>query len=335
MKLPHYFFQSPFFQFSQFSDLLKSVGLEISESERRDAQALLNKRLPPVTSEEMVCAIFGINRGLLWSFLNSQARHYRTFSIPKGNGTRQIQAPRVALKILQKWIGTQLANSYDAPDHVFGFVPGRSHLQAAQVHTGANWVFSVDIENFFPSTPIALVGLTLRAHGLGSIGSKIISELACLNGFLPQGAPSSPAISNLCFRAMDNELAAVAAKHGAALSRYADDVTFSGPGDFPEQLREAVLESFAQSPWKLSTKKTKLSVSPQRLKVHGLLVHGNSVRLTKGYRNQLRAYEHLLKAGKISPDSLPTIRGHLEYLRLVEKFVATQNNGAALPPHTQ
>ena len=155
--------------------------------------------------------------------------------------------------------------------------------------------------------------------GFNQLGAKVVACLACFQGNLAQGAPSSPVLSNICFSDLDQQLADVAAKYRVRMSRYADDIVFSGVKDFPTQLQEDVLSLFPPSPWKLAEHKTSVDVLPNRLKVHGLLVHGEKIRLTKGYRNQMRAYQHLMDQGTIRESDRARIRGHLSYAAAVNR----------------
>jgi Retron-type reverse transcriptase len=319
MRLPQPLLDSPFFQFDRLADLERALGDVNDEAELSEVRRLAAVGLPPIATLGVLATMLGINRGLIWSLINRTPRYYRAFTIPKGRGYRRIYAPKIALKIPQKWIGVQLARHYIAPNHVFGFVPGRSHVDAARVHVGARWVFSMDIEDFFPSTPKRLVEQILVDLGYGLPGAEIIAALTCLNGSLAQGAPSSPVLSNLCFAPWDKALAVYAERSGVRLSRYADDVVFSGEGDYPEGLREEVEALLRTSPWKISEHKVSLSIAPKRLKVHGLLVHGERIRLTKGYRNRIRAYRHLLGSREdIGPDFLRRVTGHLSYAKSVD-----------------
>jgi hypothetical protein len=260
----------------------------------------------------------GINPGLVWSFLNRPNRHYRRFSLPKGKGFREIQAPRVALKVVQKWLSVQLQRKYVAPAHVHGFVSGRSHLTAASAHSAARWVHKIDICDFFGSTPSLVVKETMKGIGYSDVGSEIVTSLTTLNGFLTQGSPTSPVLSNLAFGVVDQKLTALATKYGIRLTRYADDIVFSGIGEAPRTLQAEIEFIFFQTPWRLSEKKTHVSRFPSRLKVHGLLVHGERVRLTKGYRNRIRGFRHALAAGRIKPHDQKRIGGHLQYAKQVE-----------------
>jgi RNA-directed DNA polymerase len=197
---------------------------------------------------------------------------------------------------------------------------GRSHAAAAAEHCRARWVFSVDIKDFFQSTPTELVALSLEKIGFTEQGSLLLSSLACLRGVLAQGAPTSPVLSNICFDSIDQKLLKVALQHNVRLTRYADDIVFSGTSEFPLILRDQVLEIFVEGPWRLAAQKTKLFELPDRLKVHGLLVHGESIRLTKGYRNKLRAYRHLLSIGGIRDSDRAKVIGHVIYGAFIDKL---------------
>ena len=318
MRLPQHLLESPYFLFSSLQELVSSLGEFANVNERADIQRLSDMGLPPVTSKEALAAMFGVNPGLIWSFQHRSVRHYRSFEIKKGTGYRRIDAPKVGLKMVQKWLSVHFQKVFAAPDHVFGFVPGRSHIDAAKRHCSASWVFSVDIENFFPSTPQWLVRSALERIGYTPAGAELIAALSCLRGFLAQGAPTSPVISNMVFQEIDIQLAEVAQRNNARLTRYADDIVFSGIDAFPENLQGEVEALFLNRPWKLAQHKTSISRLPNRLKVHGLLVHGDSARLTKGYRKRVRAFRHLMAQGRVRDEDVSKLKGHLEYARQVE-----------------
>jgi len=314
MRLPQPLLDSPYFVFSTIEEFARALDWKIQDEELDAIKSLNARGLPPVTSVVALSTMFGISAGLIWSFVNRPNRHYRTFTIPKGSSVRVITAPRVALKIIQKWLAVQLSKIYQPEPHVFGFVLGRSHVDAAQVHVNAKWVFSVDIHNFFPTTPNDLVVSSLRHLEFPQVSALLIARLACYKGTLPQGSPCSPVLSNICFSASDRILAVIARRYGVRLSRYADDIVYSGIGDFPASLIEDVNDLFAAPlPWTLSTHKTNFVSAPARLKVHGLLVSGTDVRLTKGYRKRLRAFRHSIDAGRVKESDQTKIKGHLRY----------------------
>jgi hypothetical protein len=207
---------------------------------------------------------------------------------------------------------------------VYGFVRGRTHIDAAIKHRGAKWVFSCDIRDFFSSTPRAYVEECMRQLGYDPTQANLISGLCCFRGGLAQGSPASPVLSNICADALDQRLVRIAEKYSCKYTRYADDVTFSGAAEVPVGLEGEVANIFHESPWELAPGKTQLSESPSRLKVHGLLVHTDAPKLTKGYRNKLRAYRHLAANGKLVND-VTRVQGHLSYAADFDRRVAAEN----------
>jgi retron-type reverse transcriptase len=290
-------------------DLCATHGMTIAE--------LVSRGFPPVVSIRCLGILFGYSSKFIGAIYRQTERYYREFYIPKGSQKRVIHAPRVALKVIQKWFGEHVANALSFDDTVFGFVRGRSAVQGAAVHCGAKWIYSIDIENFFPSTPESLVTRALGELGYPQHGAELISKLCCYKGNLAQGSPASPVISNLVFKEVDQDLRDLAARHGVRYTRYADDLVFSGVGSMPQKVPHEVRVKVASHGWTISEGKEHYAERPQRLKVYGLLVHGEKPRLTKGYRNRIRAYQHLLDTGKVKPDDVARVLGHLAYARSV------------------
>lgn len=322
MKLPQHLVESRFFCFSEYEDFLKAIEVVVDDSELQRISRLVDNGHLPLTSKEVLATIFGMNAGIIWSLVNRTERHYRRFSIPKGKGKREIIAPRVGLKIIQKWISVQLQNSISFSDHVFGFVPGLCHIDAASQHVEAKWIYSVDLENFFPSTPKSWVLTNLCGLGYDYGSAELITKLSCFDGYLAQGAPSSPVLSNISMLGVDHSLSALARKLGVRVTRYADDITFSSTESFPESLPEIIADIFRGTPWSISKGKTNFAKLPARLKVHGLLVNGASVKLTKGYRNKLRAYRHVLGSGECRQEDKARLLGHMLYAKQVSRYAS-------------
>ncbi len=308
---------SPLFQFESANDLVIALGDRATEQHVIQINELIAAGLPPIVSEEALAVMLGINSGLVWSFIQRPRRHYRTFNLPKGTGVRPIAAPRVALKIVQKWLSVHLSIAYQAPDHVFGFVPGRSHLDAALHHQGAEWSYSADIENFFGSTPQNAVRDSFLSLGYDVSAAQLCASLTCFNGFLAQGAPTSPVLSNLCFRDFDNVLIELSIKYDCRVTRYADDIVFSGTGSFNDDLRSELAHKFVNTPWKIVPQKESVQPVKGRIKIHGLLIKPDEVRLTKGYRNKIRAYSHLLATKGANLHHQRNLIGHVQFARYV------------------
>ena len=278
-------------------ELIMMMGSKIKPNEADLIQYYFATGLPPVTSRTALAAMFGYNQGFVWSLLNRPNHHYRQFNIPKGKNYRKINAPKVALKIIQKWLATHFQICWETHDAAFGFVPGRSHLAAAHQHLGAQWVGSVDIKDFFPSTSKEKILIALEKLGYQDDFSKsALIKLTCLNGGLAQGSPCSPVLSNIVLHDLDIKLTNFAKDHGYTYTRYADDLVMSGNTEDGSTAIEMMRASLEGSNWEVADHKTTLAELPRRLKVHGLLMQGKEIRLTKGYRNRIRAFKHLLNS---------------------------------------
>jgi RNA-directed DNA polymerase len=321
MRLPQPILESQWFTFDSERELISALGTEVDAAEVDEVLRLSALGLPPVTSREVLGTMIGVNAGFIWSLERRSRKQYRSFAIKKGKGERTIFAPRVGLKVIQKWLSEQIQRNYTPPDHVFGFVPGRSHIMAAKVHCSAKWVLSNDIKDFFPSTPHVVVSGELVALGYLKGQADLIASLCCLNGYLAQGSPASPILSNLALKDIDKRLVEIALGYGCRLTRYADDIVLSGRDEFNVLIQKDIEELFRETFWRLSNEKSEFNHLPNRLKVHGLLVSGDVPRLTKGYRNRIRAFKHLTLQGKINATDIRKISGHLQYAAQLEGFL--------------
>jgi len=280
---------------------------------------LFGEGLPPVASEYCLAVLFGYSMDFVFALSKHPHKFYRTFDIRNGKKTRKINAPRVALKVIQKWLGFHLANTSEFPPHVFGFVKGKSFVDAAKAHIDADWVYSVDILNFFPSISSQRVAAALIAKGYSEHGAGLISNLCCLNDALAQGSPASPVLSNLVMQDCDNKLLDIAARHNLKVTRYADDITFSGKGAKVPEFEQELNTLFQEQGLVLNEQKRFYAEKSkgQRLKVHGLLVKEDTVKLTKGYRNKIRAFKHLLNNGKVEENDIARLTGHVKFADFV------------------
>lgn len=286
-----------------------------------DLEQLVDKGLPPALSVRVIACLFGFSPSFVGAMVQRSHRYYRTFSIAQRTKRREIQAPRVSLKVIQSWLGCHLAKALSFEQCVYGFVAGRSSALAATVHCGAQWVHSFDLKDFFTSTPAREVSLALIGLGYSSHAADLISSLCSYKGFLAQGSPASPVLSNLVFRPIDLYLSKIARELDCRYTRYADDLVFSGISTVPTNLANLVYSSLVNTQWKFSKEKEHFAQSPNRLKVHGLLVHGTSPRLTKGYRKRIRAFKHLLEENKVRPEDKQKFLGHLSYASSIEAII--------------
>jgi len=306
--------------FNSMNKYIESLPPSQVEKYQINLQFLYDKSFPLVVSEPCLAVLFGYSTDFVYALSKSQHKFYRTFQVKHGKKSRTIHSPRVALKVVQKWLGYHLSNATSFDSHVCGFIKGRSFVDAAKMHEGAKWVYSVDIADFFPTVSSEQVSEALISIGYLPESSELIANLCTLDKVLPQGSPASPVLSNLVMKGIDRELLCLADKYGLKVSRYADDIVFSGTGIFIDELPKAIDNIFEKSAFSLNQDKTFFADAEkgQRLKVHGLLVKSDKVTLTKGYRNKIRAFKHMLAQGKVCEDDMPSLQGHMKFSEFIE-----------------
>ncbi len=296
---------------------IRALGPLHGERNREAINQLVGSNLPPVASNVALSLLFGFSTRFLSAMASQPEKYYRTFTVKKGNGRRTIHAPKVALKVIQKWLAVHLAEAITFDDNVYGFVKGKSAFDAAKVHSNSKWIYSLDIENFFPTTPKELVKNGLLELGYPEYGAELIADLSCLNGYLAQGSPLSPFLSNLIFTELDKQFIAFASERRIRYSRYADDIILSGTEAIPNDIKSCK-EFIERSCWSVSENKEKLLEFPKQLKVHGLIVSGDEPRLPKRYRNKIRGYKHSLANENVREEDIAKLKGHLSYAKSIE-----------------
>ena len=155
---------------------------------------------------------------------------YTNFDIPKKlGGSRKISAPNIQLRHIQHKLRLEFEEHYKPTAYAHGFIKNRSILTNAQKHVKKNWVVNIDLQDFFTTVTAKRVYGLMRAKPFffdASVASYI-TNLVTYKGFVPQGATTSPIITNMiCYR-LDKSLAKYCIRHNITYTRYADDITFS------------------------------------------------------------------------------------------------------------
>lgn len=268
---------------------------------------------------------------------------YTRFTIPKRRGgTRTIEAPNDKLKTLQRRVLRRLLNPLSMPETVTGFVPGRSIVDNARPHTAMAVVINLDLADFFPSLTADRVEAAWRALGWGAEAATALTRICTHENHLPQGAPTSPALSNLVCRKLDTRLELLADANGGRYTRYADDITISLPGfgrnkrrrpHRSGQLRARPARGRAPSRGVLTTirriieaegfriqmkKKVRVQRAHQRQTATGLVVN-EEVNLPRETRRLIRAMQHHARLGKLDAAGQRRLRGLENLLKMVEE----------------
>jgi retron-type reverse transcriptase len=214
-------------------------------------QALEARGLPPIATAAELADSLGISiPRLRWLAFHSEAAtrvHYVTFEVPKrSGGTRVLATPHRSLAEAQRWIFERIVTLLPVEPEAHGFVRGRGILSNASPHAQRALVINLDLRDFFPSITFPRIRSVFQRAGYSPAVATILALLCTecprkrvtLNKqtyhvatgprALPQGASTSPGLSNQVARRLDRRLAGLATKLGATYTRYADDLTFSG-----------------------------------------------------------------------------------------------------------
>lgn len=203
------------------------MSTELSHSDE-----VLRQRFYLLQTRQDIAALLEVTDGSLTYhlFRSDPAERYRTFEIPKRRGgVRAISAPQTALKLIQRKLNQVLVAVYEPRRSIHGFVRDRNIITNATKHVGREWVFNIDLEDFFPTITFARVRAMFmsKPYGLPAAAATVLAQICCHDGRVPQGAPTSPIVSNMICAPLDAQLRRLAERHRAYYTRYADDITFS------------------------------------------------------------------------------------------------------------
>lgn len=207
----------------------KEISHELMECYMSYALNLMEKDLPPIFDFHHLTLLMKVNSNFLSSVISCPQKFYRDFTIPKrSSGTRTITAPYPSLKYIQRWILSNILDKVKIHGCAHGFVRKRSILTNVKIHQGNKYLLKIDLKDFFPSIKIDWVIQIFKELGYEHTVAFYMASICCCEDQLPQGAPTSPAISNIAVRHLDRRLYRLAKKFTLNYSRYADDIAFSG-----------------------------------------------------------------------------------------------------------
>lgn len=241
------------------------------------AENLLSKDLPVIFDKAHLSQVLQIKNLRIC---------YNTFQIQGNTKNREITAPSRNLKLRQKWILENILERIKVGDSVHGFVKNKSIVTNAKQHVKKTYMLNMDISNFFISIKQPQVMDVFHKIGYVKDVAEYLAELCCFKGVLPQGAPTSPYLSNIICMEMDVEIFKLADEYKAIFSRYADDITLSSEVDLNECVVRitAIIEKYG---FKVNCEKTRITNGKYRKIVTGLVV-GEQVKVPKKYKRKLK-----------------------------------------------
>lgn len=301
---------------------------EVEEEYILYIKPLLKNDVPIIFDFNHLCLLLGRNQAYLASVINSNISHYREFEIPKrSGGKRTISAPYPALLECQSWIYINILAKVKIHSSAHGFTFNKSIISNSKVHVGQNHFLKIDLKDFFPSITINQVITIFKSLGYTHKVSFYLASMCCYGDVLPQGAPTSPMLSNIVAKTLDNRLIKYAKKFNLRYTRYADDLAFSGES-IPFKHIEYITKIINSCGFIVNEKKTLLQQEKHKRIVTGISIAQNEIKVPREYKRKLKLEIHFIRKYGIfghirknkikNPDYLLSIIGKIHFWLSVE-----------------
>lgn len=259
------------------------------------AKKLYEQGLPIIYSVDHFSKLVGYSTDYIYSISNSSKHFYRTFFIAKKDGTkRQIDEPLPGLKNIQRWILDEILNKLSVSKYAKAYVKKRSVRSNAYYHRNRKCIIALDIKEYFASIHYSKVFSFFLSLGYTEHVACVLSNICLLNNALPQGAPTSPALSNLCTKDLDDDLSAFVKGKQIMCTRYADDIAFSGNFIDIREFYKNVKRILNKHGFRLNYAKTRVLHKHQRQLVTGIVVN-EKMQVSKDVRHMIRQSIYYIK----------------------------------------
>lgn len=185
--------------------------------------------LPIINDIDDMSRMIRFPRETLMRYSHKNDKYYHRIDMnKKTGGVRHIESPIRELKAIQRWVLRNILDKLSPSIYSTGFVRGTSILSNAKAHEGNQYILNLDLKNFFTNVKAGSVYTVFRNIGYSKEVSFFLTSFCTKGGYLPQGAPTSPSLSNLVCLKLDYRIAMYCKKRALTYTRYADDICISG-----------------------------------------------------------------------------------------------------------
>lgn len=292
-----------------WESLFKERAVENNHSEDylatcfKYAGYLHQQNLPVIFDFVHLAMYFGRLSETLKGMVANVEKHYKEYKIrKKSGGDRLIEAPDDMLKEIQRWIYINiLCKDVSIKECVHGFIPAfknrdkaRGILTNAAAHEGHDWLINIDLKDFFHTVKLDRVKDYFSSLGYEDEVVKTLTALCTYKSRLPQGAPTSPMLSNIIASKMDEMMLEFCRKRGIIYTRYADDLTFSADYDVDIPPIKDIYKIVYLNGFKVNRMKTKVRYKGCKQEVTGLTIT-NGVHVSQRYKKEILRELHFCK----------------------------------------
>ena len=313
---------------NDYIDELRCLLKENGENEKdilaavRYAENLLGLNLPVIFDIHHLATLVGVETSDLAHILTYvEEAYYRKTEISKKNGGyREILIPAMRVRLIQRWILNNILYKIPVSNYAEGFRKNHSIVTNAIPHIGKKCIVNMDLKDFFPSITQKQVFQIFYYYGYTTDVSYMLSRLCTYDGYVPQGAATSPYLSNIVCLKLDKRLSLLAGKYNATYTRYADDITFSG-GTGLKSIIIPVKNIIQDEGFTINDSKTRIQLWYQHQEVTGINVSGGKISVDKQYKK--RIFQEIYYCKKYGPTS------HLKHIGCTKNFYKEHMYGKA------
>lgn len=282
--------------------------------------------LPVFSNEKELASLMHVDPGRIGLLSKFSHRYYKRYEIPKSNGgLREIRQPRKDLKGIQAWILRNILDKLNPSPYATAYIKKRNILGNVSPHCINRYFICLDLEDFFPSISIRRVTKVFFLIGYSKKAASILAMLCTCSGSLPQGAVTSPSLSNLIAAKLDRRIVGYASRRNIIYTRYADDITLSSNNPIMLCLSLPIVIKIINSEhFKSNMNKLRVLGPRRRCSITGLVKNNSESKfgIGKKKKRQMRAVMHhflFCKTKDSKYSSEESIIGWLNYLKSVDK----------------
>jgi len=300
---------------------------------KRNTELLRLMNLPVFSDEKELASLIHVDPGRIKTLSTYSHRYYKKYNIPKSNGKmREIKQPRKDLKGIQAWILRNILDKLNPTVFATAYIKGKNISSNVTPHCNNKYFMLLDLEEFFPSISIRRAEKIFSLIGYSEKVVYILSMLCTCDGSLPQGAVTSPSLSNLIAAKLDRRIAGYTSKRNIIYTRYADDITLSSnnPATLCKSL-PIILKIIKSEHFEPNMNKLRVLGPKKRCSITGLIKNNAEPKFGIGRKKKriMRAVMHhflfsLRKDSKYNSEE--SILGWINYLKDVDKVSFEQVN---------
>ena len=279
--------------------------------------------LPMITNFEDLVMNLHLNGKLVYWLTSEDEKRYKTYYIEKKDGSkREINAPVLSLKIVQKWVLMNILYKIKTSPYTEGFKKdgsGSPLVRCAKKHRNYLFVMKMDIKDFYPSIHRSKVFNEFVNIGYNSIVSNLLTNICVLGDKLPQGAVTSAYLANLICRRLDFRIAGYCNKRDIVYTRYADDMFFSSDNMYVLKSIYGMIKKILKDEGFITNKNKTLFMTPKGHKrILGITINDNLIKAPRDMKQKVRALIHYqISTGDYSQNE--QLKGYISYINSIEK----------------